>query len=186
MIASHSSAHSSRSNSPTSSSTQSSPYAASVRESKIGTSTPVEASTAASHSGDSGEIDVVDNVPRMVMKPKAALKAGLFSNRALSDSADPASTSAESETSEEVAVPGTLAATEPVLEVRTKKFILGVSATIGLSAPFVMLLSPADLSSRAAWFGVAAISGFVLGGIYCVGAQVYDLQQQIAEQQVNA
>ena len=85
----------------------------------------------------------------------------------------------ESSVSQENQVPEILPASEPRLETRIKYFTLGVSAVIGLSMPFIMLLSPKDLANRAAWVGVAASSGLFLGTVYCFVDYAVGLREQI-------
>lgn len=131
-----------------------------------------------------------NNVPTVKIKTKEKIPmAELFayspasgravdkSNRAHASTVFNASD--ESSVSQENQVPEILPASEPRLETRIKYFTLGVSAVIGLSMPFIMLLSPKDLANRAAWVGVAASSGLFLGTVYCFVDYAVGLREQI-------
>ena len=48
--------------------------------------------------------------------------------------------------------------------------------------PFIMMLGPNDLASRAAWVGVAVASGLVLGAAYCFGDYINALRDQVQTQ----
>ena len=131
-----------------------------------------------------------NDTPRVSTKTSEKLtKAELFSTTSAAfDSADKSkltrslavsNVSVQSSESQENQAPEILPASEPRLETRIKYFTLGVSAVIGLSMPFIMLLSPKDLANRAAWVGVAAASGVFLGSIYCYVDYAVDLREQI-------
>ncbi|MFM2009029.1 MAG: hypothetical protein RIR02_979, partial [Pseudomonadota bacterium] len=55
-------------------------------------------------------------------------------------------------------------------------------ALTALSAPFVMILGPKDLASRAAWFGVGLSSGLIVGSAYCFGDYINALRDQVQTQ----
>ncbi|MEY3579159.1 MAG: hypothetical protein RI984_263 [Pseudomonadota bacterium] len=91
----------------------------------------------------------------------------------------------ESEESEIIKVnpvPVAESSSEPRLVARTNRFVLTASAVAGLSMPFIMMLGPNDLASRAAWVGVAVASGLVLGAAYCFGDYVSELHDQVQSQ----
>lgn len=72
---------------------------------------------------------------------------------------------------------------KPRLVVRTNNFMLTVSSVIGLSMPFIMLLGPKDLASRAAWVGVAAASGLIVGSAYYFGDYIAERHNLVQTQQ---
>lgn len=168
------------------------PYSSS-HESSVEES-PVDGSGANSEESNLLTLTSAINAPRVKTKeknPKAELISDLpGSGRTLNKSSlthastllnvpDQSDMSDQSDVSQENQVPEILPASEPRLETRVKYFTLGVSAVIGLSMPFIMLLSPKDLASRASWVGVAASSGLILGAIYCYADYAIGLREQI-------
>ena len=99
------------------------------------------------------------------------------------DASNESNGSDETVVSQESQAPTILANSEPRLVARTNNFFLIASALTGLSAPFVMMLGPKDLASRASWFGVAAVTGLIMGSAYCFGDYVNELREQVQAQQ---
>ena len=150
----------------------------------------VDGSDADSKGSNSAALKSKNNTPKLSIKSKEKLhKAELFSNlpasgravdkSSLTHASTVLNVSDQSSVSQENQVPEILPASEPRLETRVKYFTLGVSAVIGLSMPFIMLLSPKDLTNRAAWVGVAASSGLFLGTVYCYVDYAIGLREQI-------
>ena len=162
----------------------SSSYESSVKESQV------DGSGSDSEESNSVTSKAKNKAPTVNIKTKEKIpKAELFSYSPASGRAVDKSNRAHASTvlnvsdqssvSQENQVPEILPASEPRLETRVKYFTLGVSAVIGLSMPFIMLLSPKDLTNRAAWVGVAASSSLFLGTIYCYVDYAIGLREQI-------
>ncbi len=143
---------------------------------------------------DSVELASTIKTPRLESKTKKALNNHEVINKASTpdrstDRSGSTHVSTESNRSDETVAsqqnqaPIILAASEPRIEARTYNFILIASAMTGLSAPFVMILGPNDLAIRAAWFGVGAVAGLIVGSAYCFGDYMSDLRKQIQAQQ---
>ncbi len=168
----------------TSPNSHSSSHESSVEESQV------DGSGSDSEESNSAALKSKNNTPKLSIKRKEKLnKAELFSyslasglsvdKSILTHASTVFNVSDQSSVSQENQVPEILPASEPRLETRVKYFTLGVSAVIGLSMPFIMLLSPKDLTNRAAWVGVAASSGLFLGTIYCYVDYAIGLREQI-------
>jgi hypothetical protein len=148
----------------------------------------------ASNNDDSVELTSTIKTPRLKTKIPQALNSHELFNKSStpersvdqsgSSYASKASNeSEESEITQVNQVPVAESSSEPRLVARTNRFVLTASAVAGLSMPFIMMLSPNDLASRAAWVGVAVASGLVLGAAYCFGDHVSELQDQVRSQQ---
>ncbi len=143
---------------------------------------------------DSVELTSTIKAPRLkTKKPQAQNSRELFNKSSTpersvdqSSSSYASKASSESEESEIIKVnqvPVVESSSEPRLVARTNRFVLTASAVAGLSMPFIMMLGPNDLASRAAWVGVAVASGLVLGAAYCFGDYVSELHDQVQSQQ---
>ncbi len=148
----------------------------------------------ASNYDDSVELASTIKTPRLKTKtPQAQNSRELFNKSSTpersvdqSGSRYASEASNESEESEIIKVnpaPVAESSSEPRLVARTNRFVLTASAVAGLSMPFIMMLGPNDLASRAAWVGVAVASGLVLGAAYCFGDYVSELHGQVQAQQ---
>jgi hypothetical protein len=145
---------------------------------------------------DSVELTSTIKTPRLQSKTQEAVNTRELFNKAStpdrstdqsgSDFASKASNeSDESVASQESQISLPLPSSEPKIVARTNNFILIASALSALSAPFVMILGPKDLASRAAWFGVGAASGLIVGSAYCFGDYVNELRDQLHLQQIG-
>jgi len=143
---------------------------------------------------DSVELTSTIKTPRLQSKTQEAVNnRELFNKASTPDRSIERSGSAhastesngsdETEMSQVSQAPVILAASEPRMVARTNNFILIASALTALSAPFVMILGPKDLASRATWFGAAAVSGLIIGAAYCCGDYMGDLRNQVQSQQ---
>jgi hypothetical protein len=153
----------------------------------------IEEKSSLDDEADSVELTSTIKTPRLQSKTQEIVNTReLFLNELASDhSADRANSahdsiesnrSDESEISQESQTSVTLPSSEPRLVARTNNFILITSALTALSAPFVMILGPKDLASRAAWFGVGLSSGLIVGSAYCFGDYINALRDQVQTQ----
>ncbi len=153
----------------------------------------IEEKSSLGDEADSVELTSTIKTPRLQSKTQEIVNTReLFLNELASDhSADRTNSvdasnvsngSDESEISQESQAPTILANSEPRLVARTNNFILITSALTALSAPFVMILGPKDLASRAAWFGVGLSSGLIVGSAYCFGDYINALRDQVQTQ----
>ena len=153
----------------------------------------IEEKSSLGDEADSVELTSTIKTPRLQSKTQEIVNTReLFLNELASDhSADRANSahgsiesnrSDESAASQESQISVTLPSSEPRLVARTNNFILITSALTALSAPFVMILGPKDLASRAAWFGVGLSSGLIVGSAYCFGDYVNALRDQVQTQ----
>jgi hypothetical protein len=147
-----------------------------------------------SNNDDSVELTSTIKTPRLKTKtPQAQNSRELFNKSSTpersvdqSSSSYASKASNESEESEITQVnqaPKTMLASQPRLVVRSNIFVLTVSSVIGLSMPFIMLLGPQDLASRATWVGVAAASGLIVGSAYCFGDYIAGRHNLVQTQQ---
>ena len=147
----------------------------------------------ASNNDDSVELTSTIKTPRLkTITPQAQNSRELFNKSSTpersvdqSGASYASKASNESEESEIIKVnqvPVAESSSEPRLVARTNRFVLTASAVAGLSMPFIMMLGPNDLASRAAWVGVAVASGLVLGAAYCFGDYVSELHDQVQSQ----
>jgi hypothetical protein len=153
----------------------------------------IEEKSSLGDEADSVELTSTIKTPRLQSKTQEIVNTReLFLNELASDhSADRANSahdsiesnrSDESAASQESQTSVTLPSSEPRLVARTNNFILITSALTALSAPFVMILGPKDLASRAAWFGVGLSSGLIVGSAYCFGDYINALRDQVQTQ----
>jgi hypothetical protein len=154
----------------------------------------IHEANSASNNDDSVELTSTIKTPRLKTKtPPAQNSRELFNKSSTpersvdqSGSHYASKASNESEESEIIKVnpvPVAESSSEPRLVARTNRFVLTASAVAGLSMPFIMMLGPHDLASRAAWVGVAVASGLALGAAYCFGDYVSELHDQVRSQQ---
>ncbi len=147
----------------------------------------------ASNNDDSVELASTIKTPRLKTKtPQAQNSRELFNKSSTPErsvdqsgsryASKASNESEESEISQESQTSVTLPSSEPRLVARTNNFILITSALTALSAPFVMILGPKDLASRAAWFGVGLSSGLIVGSAYCFGDYINALRDQVQTQ----
>ncbi len=153
----------------------------------------IEEKSSLGDEADSVELTSTIKTPRLQSKTQEIVNTReLFLNELASDhSADRANSahdsiesnrSDESAASQESQTSVTLPSSEPRLVARTNNFILITSALTALSAPFVMILGPKDLASRATWFGVGLSSGLIVGSAYCFGDYINALRDQVQTQ----
>ncbi len=153
----------------------------------------IEEKSSLGDEADSVELTSTIKTPRLQSKTQEIVNTReLFLNELASDhSADRTNSvdasnvsngSDESAASQESQTSVTLPSSEPRLVARTNNFILITSALTALSAPFVMILGPKDLASRAAWFGVGLSSGLIVGSAYCFGDYINALRDQVQTQ----
>jgi hypothetical protein len=147
----------------------------------------------ASNNDDSVELTSTIKTPRLKTKIPQALNSHEFFNKSSTPersvdqsgsryASKASNESEESEITQVNQVPVAESSSEPRLVARTNRFVLTASAVAGLSMPFIMMLAPNDLASRAAWVGVAVASGLVLGAAYCFGDYVSELHDQVQSQ----
>ncbi len=153
----------------------------------------IEEKSSLGDEADSVELTSTIKTPRLQSKTQEIVNTReLFLNELASDhSADRANSahdsiesnrSDEPVASQESQAPTIPANSEPRSVARTNNFILITSALTALSAPFVMILGPKDLASRAAWFGVGLSSGLIVGSAYCFGDYINALRDQVQTQ----
>jgi hypothetical protein len=150
---------------------------------------------------DSVKLASTKNTPKVKVKnptPEAQNDRELFKNASASGSSTAGGSadqinathasavslrSDKTESSQVNQAPKTMLASQPRLVVRSNIFALTVSSVIGLSMPFIMLLGPQDLASRATWVGVAAASGLIVGSAYYFGDYIAERHNLVQTQQ---